>query len=1065
MGAQWRCDPRELRILRYAVSRRPAGSIHDHTQQCPGSVVRHGPLEFWRFHDADHNRAYSATHTYAQALSSAFVSATISNSLGTGFANLCCITVANGIFSFPQQQAAFVENSGAAHVQVQRSTATGTVSVNYSTGNISAIAGYRYTATSGTLTFNDGETLKTIDIPLIDNANFDGDQSFSVSLSNPTNGYLVSSPQFLVTIRDDELPPTLAFSSPTYHASEKDGSIIITVLRSGDLTRTVAVSYSSNSFSSTPVLGSVAGTLIFAPQETTKTFTVPIIDNDIYDGDQTTTLTLFNPSGGAVFPGSNFNATAQLTVADDEPRPTFNVDDIAVVEGDSGTKTANFTISITGKFRNSIFFSTAIAPGTATFGVDFTLPFSQPAIAAGATSTTFPIVITGDTTVEANETAIVQVSASSCCSIVTPLPGKRSGVCTIINDDSGISPSHQRIAVGGRGTFLLSVGPPSATPQVVTIVSSNPSAIEVPPSVTITDTSSPATFQVLAKKGESAIVTVLLPAAFGGRTLTATVDTFDPMEIRFEPSEVSVGVGETRQVVAHAVPPIDVPATLSLTAADPTRVLVPPSLTLDATGTGMFTVTGVKAGATAVSTNVGAAHDNRNYFLLVDVATTPTVPALSAITPASGPSSGGSAVTVNGFNLRADCSIAFGADTVPVVLESDGTLSATTPHHAPGVVDVTLTCGDQTSTLANAFTFIDASPTLSTVTPSFGSVDGGTFVRLRGANFRSGCWPFFDGTPADQVTFVDTTALLATTPPHPAGAAIVALRCSGEPTASMAAGFSFTEKPDPSAFITSVNPLFGAPGQTVAVQGVGLRPTDRVTIGDRPATILAAAPESHSVRIPDLPAGTVSIDIVNGDSAVSTAGPIFTVTEPRPPQISSVTPVSVTAGAELQLFGTDFRPAYGLMIGGAPLSILELSSDRVVARVPSLAAGSYNVNVINAAGNIAAIGPAVVVTATGLKIVSISPGCTTTDGGTAIVLTGTRFQSGATVTFGGVPASNAVVMDAATISATTPSLPAGEVTIEVRNPDGDSTTLTGSFNVFSPFDPHGCAVRSRPAHH
>ena len=60
-------------------------------------------------------------------------------------------------------------------------------------------------------------------------------------------------------------------------------------------------------------------------------------------------------------------------------------------------------------------------------------------------------------------------------------------------------------------------------------------------------------------------------------------------------------------------------------------------------------------------------------------------------------------------------------------------------------------------------------------------------------------------------------------------------------------------------------------------------------------------------------------------------------------------------------------------------------------------------------------------------------------------MTGTNFQVGAQITVGGLPASDTVVQDAATITGNTPGLPAGTADVTIKNPDGGIATKTGAF--------------------
>ena len=63
-----------------------------------------------------------------------------------------------------------------------------TVTVDYATADGTARAGKDYTAAAGILTFQDGESQKTVPVPVIGDTAVEPDETFSVSLSNPKAG-------------------------------------------------------------------------------------------------------------------------------------------------------------------------------------------------------------------------------------------------------------------------------------------------------------------------------------------------------------------------------------------------------------------------------------------------------------------------------------------------------------------------------------------------------------------------------------------------------------------------------------------------------------------------------------------------------------------------------------------------------------------------------------------------------------------------------------------------------------------------------------------------------------
>jgi hypothetical protein len=205
--------------------------------------------------------------------------------------------------------------------------------------------------------------------------------------------------------------------------------------------------------------------------------------------------------------------------------------------------------------------------------------------------------------------------------------------------------------------------------------------------------------------------------------------------------------------------------------------------------------------------------------------------------------------------------------------------------------------------------------------------------------------------------------------------------------------------------------------------------------------------------------------VTDGLGHASTTGPIFTIVEPQPPQITNVTPATTRPANEVTLDGNGFRPGYTFTIGDQPAPIVTMTYTRVVLRVPQLAPGSYEIDVINPALKVAAVGPQLKVLAAGLAVTRAAQTCPTTDGHAPMTIIGTGFVTGATVALDGVTAAGAVVVDAQTITLTLPPLAAGMPRVTVTNPNGDSASLTNAFNVLSPFDPIGCTTRSHPARH
>jgi hypothetical protein len=132
----------------------------------------------------------------------------------------------------------------------------------------------------------------------------------SAGTSNPTNpGPAIFDNFSLVT-------STFQFSAAGYSVGEGDGSILITVTRTGNLTDAAAVDFATadGTARQKSKYTSAAGTLTFAPGIDNRTFRVLLIDNQLAEGEQTLNLLLSNPAVS----GLNTPARAILTIGDND---------------------------------------------------------------------------------------------------------------------------------------------------------------------------------------------------------------------------------------------------------------------------------------------------------------------------------------------------------------------------------------------------------------------------------------------------------------------------------------------------------------------------------------------------------------------------------------------------------------------------------------------------------------------------------------------------------------------------------------------------------------------------
>jgi hypothetical protein len=118
----------------------------------------------------------------------------------------------------------------------------------------------------------------------------------------------------------------------------------------------------------------------------------------------------------------------------------ISIGDVSISEGDSGTKTATFTVSRTGTAAFSVGYATA--DGTASAGSDYVAASGTLNFAQGQTTQTVSVTINGDTVVESNETFFVNLANATNGGVIVD----GQGLGTITNDDGGSTIFETRIA-------------------------------------------------------------------------------------------------------------------------------------------------------------------------------------------------------------------------------------------------------------------------------------------------------------------------------------------------------------------------------------------------------------------------------------------------------------------------------------------------------------------------------------------------------------------------------------------------------------------------------------------
>jgi IPT/TIG domain len=195
-------------------------------------------------------------------------------------------------------------------------------------------------------------------------------------------------------------------------------------------------------------------------------------------------------------------------------------------------------------------------------------------------------------------------------------------------------------------------------------------------------------------------------------------------------------------------------------------------------------------------------------------------PTVTAVAPKSGPLGGAQAVTITGTNFTGASAVKFATSAATsVVVVSSTKITAKTPAHAAGIVDVQVVTPSGTSTLAAAdkYTY-EGAPTVTAVAPKSGPLGGAQAVTITGTNFTGASSVKFSTSAATTVVVVSSTKITAKTPAHAAGIVnVLVVMPSGSSALGPADKYTYEGAPT----ITAVAPKSGPPGGAQAVTITG----------------------------------------------------------------------------------------------------------------------------------------------------------------------------------------------------------------------------------------------------
>ena len=264
----------------------------------------------------------------------------------------------NGTISFTQANQSPAENVPGRFVTFPvtlSAVSARTVTVDYTTKDGTAVAsgngpGQRdYFAKSGTLTFPPGSNTQNIRVEIIDDNVFEGNEDFTVTLNNPNGATLGQFPVATATIVDNESAPRVRITPSVLGVAESNNTFTFNLFLLDKSQEAITVNYAFQDGSATNGADYIGkdGSILFNPGDTAAQIPVTIIDDQLFEGNESFTVNL--SVGAGTFSFENNVTSATVVIVDNDDQPSLSINDFSAPEGnpaDANGPTTPFTFTV-----------------------------------------------------------------------------------------------------------------------------------------------------------------------------------------------------------------------------------------------------------------------------------------------------------------------------------------------------------------------------------------------------------------------------------------------------------------------------------------------------------------------------------------------------------------------------------------------------------------------------------------------------------------------------------------------------------------------------------------------
>ncbi len=319
--------------------------------------------------------------------------------------------------------------------------------VAFTTLDDTALAGSDYQAISGTLTFTpDGPLTQTVTVKVLGDVTVEPNETFLFRLSDATGPASIGTAEAVGQILNDDVEVSIG-DATLFEGHDGTRNAVFAITAFGSVNRNIAVTYTTLNGSASGAVDYLprTGTVLLTPLVPTGSVTVPIVGDRLNEGTETFQVVITRSEGSRIGKGVGVG-----TILDDDPLPSFYVNDVQVTTTAAGTFAAVFTVGLDAVSGRAVTVNFATADFGAISGIDYAGLTGVLTFQPGVRTQTVAVSIMTGAVHSADKKFHLNLSSAQNAAMADP-----QGVATIVFANA---PVGERIIDNGEAGYTRSNG-------------------------------------------------------------------------------------------------------------------------------------------------------------------------------------------------------------------------------------------------------------------------------------------------------------------------------------------------------------------------------------------------------------------------------------------------------------------------------------------------------------------------------------------------------------------------------------------------------------------------------